>query len=166
MTRNVLKGAQFLTATDAPPLPPLPSGAPLIYWRLPGGFPSVNEFLYLSPKARAEIVRGEVSRGYVDGIAYGESRSIKLAYRDYQGKPTLRLTAPIICVPVFCFVSVFRGDRKKRDVYNVAVKAYIDGGTKAGLWVDDAEEYHTDFWVHFGGRLVNQAEVCFYASPR
>jgi hypothetical protein len=162
----VLKGAQFLTVTDAPPLPTLPTGAPLIYWRLPGGFPSVNEILYLSPKSRAEIVRGEVDRGYVDGIAYGESLGLKLAYRDYQGKPTLRLTVPYITVPVFCFVSVWRGDRKRRDVYNAAVKAYIDGGTKAGLWVDDGEAYHTDFWVHFAGRLTSYAELSFYAVSR
>jgi Holliday junction resolvase RusA-like endonuclease len=162
MRPTVLQATQFLDGKDAPPLPSLPTGTPLLFWRLPG-FPSVNEVLYLSPKARAEIMRDERGRGYATAIKYAEGLRLPLNYQPWKGKQTLRLKVPLTVAPLFCFVSIIRGDRKQRDIYNLAVKSYIDGCTDAGLWVDDSEDYHKDFWVHFESRgLAHAAEIRFY----
>lgn len=156
--------------TDAPLLPALPQGSPVMRVVLVA-LPSWNELLYLTPRRRASIVKDERQRGRAIAARWLTDRKIPSSIV-VAGKGTvLRAKEPVFDKPLFCFVEVERrvskGNAAKsdrtRDVYNVAVKAFIDGLTDANFWVDDSEKYHTDFWVHYA-RLAEEStlDIRFY----
>ena len=145
-------------------LPALPPGSPL-FTIVVDVLPSWNDIISENnPIDRSKIIKRERERGYRVGIALAKSFNIKLKTVKVRAK-TLRdsyrdvLIHPLTEKKLFCLVKVWRArsikDRDKgnrrRDVYNVAAKAIIDGLTDAGIWMDDNEEIHTDFWVTYVG---------------
>lgn len=154
------------SAAEFPGFPGLPTQEPLLSIELEN-FPSVNEVLYLTPIARSGLLRAERSRGYRTGIRAAqylgiEVKTERVKVRRKRGsfyEAIERAQKQLTDKPLFCYVEVWRQASKKdaeksdrkRDVYNLCVKSFIDGLTDSGLWADDSESYHTDFWIHYAG---------------
>jgi hypothetical protein len=146
------------TVIDAPPLPFLPTGYPLATFSV-SSVPSYNDILYLSPTERARAVRDVRATGRSIAGEWLRANSCPVEVVSKRGVNYLRSRSIIFQVALFCFVEIIRGDRKRRDIYNPAIKALIDGMTDAGLWVDDSEDYHTDLWVHYGGIVPGKGRI-------
>lgn len=139
-------------------------------------FESINEVLYLSPKGRAEKVREARAAGYAAAIDLAKffGRKIVNKKRVPRGNPRalVEWQTPLTTGKVFTYLKIYRKQSKKdplrgdqtRDIYNVLVKGFIDGFTDAGVWIDDSENYHPDFWVHFEGFFPAppKMEIYFY----
>lgn len=142
--------------------------------------PSWNEILYLPPRARAGEIRRERNKGYKIGLSLGKlfnipikAQQIKKNAEDLRGSYLERLIHPVTENKLFCLLSIWRqkgvkdatkGNRK-RDIYNAATKALLDGLTDAGVWEDDNELYHTDYYVRYMGVADSpRAEISFYET--
>jgi hypothetical protein len=163
------------TVIDAPPLPFLPTGYPLLVFRLLA-LPSLNDVLYLTRKQTVSFVRQERLRGRSEAGVWLTKQKLPATLIQERGKgglTYLRAKEVVFNTRLFCFVEIIRkasdknpliGDRR-RDIYNPLIKGFIDGCTDAGLWVDDSEEYHTDVWTHYAGvQKRGRAEIRFYES--
>jgi Holliday junction resolvase RusA-like endonuclease len=158
---------EFKIETDAGRglFPVIPGGDPVFKIELPDA-PSYNELLYLTPRVRAGVIRAERSKGYKMGLAIGRAlkipivtRPVKTKGKSLRGSYREELEHPVTQKALFCFVKIWREaslkdperGKRKRDIYNLAIKALLDGLTDAGVWVDDNEEYHQDFWISYRG---------------
>jgi hypothetical protein len=147
------------TVIDAPPLPFLPTGYPLALFSVLA-LPSLNDIIYLSPKSRAAAIKEVVALGRSIAGEWLQANSYPVVVTSKRGASYLcAKRPPVFDVPIFCFVEIIRPDARRRDIYNPAIKALIDGMTDAGLWVDDSEDYHTDLWVHYGGVVPGKGRV-------
>lgn len=161
--------------TDAPPLPILPTGYPLIVFRLLA-LPSLNDVLYLTRKQATSFIRQERLRGRTEAGLWLSKQKLPVSLKQEPGRggvSYLRAKEIIFKSRLFCYCEIIRpasdkdplkGDRR-RDIYNPIVKSFIDGCTDAGLWEDDSEEYHTDVWLHYAGvSKRGSAEIRLYES--
>ena len=170
---KVIKGER---KTDKLPLLPLSNP---IFTIILDTVPSWNEIIYLSnPFDRSKMIKKERARGYQIGIALAKVLEIPLR-TEKVNKKTIRdsfvdvLAYPVTGQKIFCYLEIWRERGKKdasrsnrvRDVYNAAVKALIDGLTDAGVWTDDSEDFHTDFWIHYAGLSEKpRVEIKFYEN--
>lgn len=158
---------------DAPPLPFLPTGYPVIAFRL-SVLPSLNDVLYINRKEVTTLIRQERLAGRTAAAEWLQKQRIPVTVKQEPGKggvTYLRAKEVVFTGRLFCFAEIKRErslkDKRKgnrrRDVYNLLIKGFIDGCTDAGLWVDDSEEYHTDVWTHYGGTAERSSvEVRLY----
>lgn len=160
---------------DAPPLPFLPTGYPLVIFHL-AGLPSLNDVLYLSRSQTTSCIRAERLLGRSYAAEWLQRQRIPVDVKQEPGKgglAYLRAKEVVFKCKLFCYVVVLRaasvkdelkGDRR-RDIYNPLIKSFIDGCTDANLWKDDSEEYHTDVWTHYAGTSPNGGvDIRFYES--
>lgn len=143
----------------------LPALIPLVAIQL-SALPNMNDILYMTPRARAGTVKMFRNKGYKIGLDVCRELGIPIIVKQKPGggKSTREFAIEVASLPLY-YVHIFtildvwygrsikdptKGDRR-RDVYNLVVKATIDGLTDAGLWEDDNTDHHTDFWVTYRG---------------
>lgn len=159
-------------------LPKLPPGNP-IFTITVETLPSWNDLLSSSNRSeRIKLIKQERGRGYAAGVDIAKRLKLPLKLIRLNSK-TLRgsfrdvSAAPVTNRKLFCLIKVWRERSKsnpgkpsrKRDIYNPAIKAFIDGLTDAGLWIDDNEEYHTDLWISYRGLAdAPKIEIKFYEN--
>ncbi len=169
----MLKDTDNLKVQDAPPLPTPPQSPPLLGFTL-RGLPSINDILYLPPLARAGVMKRERTRGYTNGLFWGQGRGLNPVSLPYKNKRVVRFKTPVISVPVFAFARVWRvwaktGDPSRsdrtRDVYNPYIKGFVDGLVDANIFSDDSEAYHRDVWLSYAGTdITERVELYFYEA--
>lgn len=167
---------EVLTGERESGLPNLPTGNPLFTIEI-DTLPSWNEIIgENNPIKRSKIIKAERERGYRVGLAVAKALKIPLSMQKRESK-TIRGSFREVCrypvteLKLFCLLKVWRqagikdpakGDRR-RDIYNPAIKAIIDGLTDVGLWKDDNENYHTNLWLHYAGvAKTPKMEIKFY----
>lgn len=167
--------------TDAPPLSTyLPTGQALAVLRF-GPLPSWNDVLDAAnthPARGGALIKEYRTLGYHTAIAWATDSKLPCSYQAYTRGRTAerlyRLSSPITLSPVFTFARYFRepgvkqklkGNRR-RDAFNLWLKALTDGFTDAGLWEDDREELVPNVWVHYAGvASPGYTEIWLYESP-
>ncbi len=146
------------------PFPGLPKPYPILSIEFQT-LPSINDVIYLSPKERAKEMGKDRVMGYAVGSRVIREKQLKTKIvknphaKSSRFAYTEKAASPLTQKPLFCFAEVYRQKGKKnpelsdrqRDIYNPLIKSFIDGLTDAGLWLDDNETYHKDFWIHYAG---------------
>lgn len=175
----MLKMDTVLTPGEMRPHPGLPVLTPLFAFTL-DDIPNLNDLLYMAPKIRSYAVKSHRNNGYKIGLQVARRLGLGVsAHKKKGGGKSMREFAieladnPVTDRRIFCIASLWverqtKGDisqpRKKRDVYNLLVKAYVDGLTDAALWEDDNTELHTDYWVSYVGLADRtRLELSFFA---
>jgi hypothetical protein len=167
--------------TDAPPLPNLPTGAPLVRI-LAGALPSINEVLekiYVSPNAASGIIKAERKRGRRLAVDWAKSEGratdfkvvIDRRARSVRGDLLERLIEPVTFRPVFVAALIWRKrsikdatrSDKVRDTYNASLKGLVDGFIDANLLTGDSELEIPSYLLHYVGLAPDhKTEILIY----
>jgi hypothetical protein len=163
----------------APSLPAMPER--LLAYITTRRFPSWNDILKVDRRAAVAIKQKARETGRQAAAAWAKGEGLTLHQRYImppdakRGYLVERLDQPLTLSPVFVFIRIWRkaslkdpkaGDRI-RDVFNESVKAFLDGFTDAGIWLDDNEQCAPDFWIRYAGtKPEHLAEVFIYESTQ